>query len=199
MPLLWWLLMLWPMTALQQADEAAWRTALDRYWAIKDQQFRDPQKSPLPPDHIAGFTGLERFPPDINHRVQARFVPAKGKAFNMPTTGSKRPLYQSVGTLHFRLHGRDLKLTVYKNLELTDPAYAQHHFVPFTDLTNGETTYGGGRYLDLNGPLGDRVELDFNKAYNPYCAYGGRYNCPIVPQENHLAVAVRAGVKAYDH
>lgn len=69
--------------------------------------------------------------------------------------------------------------------------------MPFTDLTSGEESYGGGRYLDLDGPLGEEVELDLNRAYNPYCAYGGAYSCPIPPPENHLEVAVRAGVMKY--
>ncbi|MDX9749734.1 MAG: DUF1684 domain-containing protein [Flavobacteriales bacterium] len=194
------LLLMLPAMAHAQGVDPGWAQALESYWAAKDVVFSDPQKSPLPPAARADFTGLERFPAHIGHRVEARFTAAAGKAFNMPTTGSRRPLYQSVGTLHFSLEGKPLQLTVYKNLELADdPRYADHLFVPFTDLTNGETTYGGGRYLDLVGPLGERVELDFNRAYNPYCAYGGRYSCPIVPMENHLEVAVRAGVKAYDH
>ena len=87
------------------------------------------------------------------------------------------------------------QLTAYRNIDLSRlEGYRNYLFVPFTDLTNGESTYGGGRYLDLEGPLGNAVELDFNRAYNPYCAYGGAYSCPIPPIENHLGVAVRAGV-----
>ena len=100
-----------------------------------------------------------------------------------------------MGTLHFTLNGTDEQLTVFQNIDLSRlEDYRNYLFVPFTDLTNGEQTYGGGRYLDLEGPLGDTVELDFNRAYNPYCAYGGRYSCPIPPQENHLEVSVEAGV-----
>ena len=87
-----------------------------------------------------------------------------------------------------------------RNIDLSKkPGYANYLFVPITDLTNGEETYGGGRYIDLRGPLGKVVELDFNKAYNPYCAYGGKYSCPIPPIENHLGLRIEAGVKAFAH
>lgn len=193
------ILLLPPALIMAQGTDPAWLQGVESYWAAKDRQFKDPEKTPLLPADRAAFKTLDRFPPNAAYRVNARYTASKGKAFNMPTTGSKRPLYQSVGKLQFSLGGKSLQLTVYKNLELTDPAYANHFFVPFTDLTNGDDTYGGGRYIDLTGPLGDRVDLDFNKAYNPLCAYGGKYNCPIVPMENHLLVAVKAGVKAFDH
>ena len=118
----------------------------------------------------------------------------------MRTSGTRTPSYRSMGTLTFRLGGAERHLTVYQNIDLVrNPTYANHLFVPFTDLTNGETTYGGGRYLELEGPLGETVDLDLNRAYNPYCAYGGAYSCPIPPAENHLEVAVEAGVKAFAH
>lgn len=183
-----------------QGMDPSWARGLENYWAAKEAQFRDPKKTPLLPQDQAHFSGLERFPANAAYRINARFTPSTGKAFQMPTTGSGRPQYQSIGKLQFSLGGKSLQLTVYRNLELAgQPAYANYLFVPFTDLTNGVTTYGGGRYLDLTGPLGDRVEIDFNRAYNPLCAYGGRYSCPIPPMENHLEVEVRAGVKAFDH
>ena len=75
--------------------------------------------------------------------------------------------------------------------------YKDYLFLPFTDPTNGVTTYGGGRYLDLMIPATKVVQLDFNKAYNPYCAYSGNYSCPIPPEENHLEIEIKAGVKKY--
>ena len=118
----------------------------------------------------------------------------------MRTTTDRTPTYQPIGTLEFRLAGKKQRLTVYRSPPLSaKPEYAHSLFVPFTDLTNGAATYGGGRYLDLTGPLGPTVDLDFNKAYNPYCAYGGKYSCPLPPVENHLQVPVTAGVKAFTH
>ncbi len=183
-----------------QAADAVWLDSLNAYWGRIDAEYRDTAHSPLLPEDLAHFTELERFAPDAAFRVTATFKAKLGKAFQMRTTTDRTPTYQSVGSLSFTLEGRKHKLTVYRNPDLSaKPEYANYLFVPFTDLTNGESTYGGGRYLDLTGPLGATVELDFNRAYNPYCAYGGRYSCPIPPAENHLPVAVEAGVKAFAH
>ncbi len=117
----------------------------------------------------------------------------------MPTSGERKPLYCKVGDLSFNVDEVEVKLPVYQNIELSKGAeYENYLFLPFTDLTNGEETYGGGRYLDLEGPLEGIVELDFNMAYNPYCAYNDRYSCPIPPKENHINVRVEAGVKAFE-
>ncbi|MEZ4808554.1 MAG: DUF1684 domain-containing protein [Flavobacteriales bacterium] len=184
--------------AFGQSD--AWSEDLDAYWAGIEAEFRDSTHSPLLPEDRLHFTRLERFDPDEDYRVRARFKAKAGKEFGMRTTTERMPVYRRVGVLTFRLKGRKHTLSVYRNKVLTeDPAYSDHLFVPFTDLTNGVTTYGGGRYLDLKAPLGAEVELDFNRAYAPYCAYGGRYSCPIPPAENHLNAAIEAGVKAYDH
>jgi uncharacterized protein (DUF1684 family) len=83
---------------------------------------------------------------------------------------------------------------------MTTAQYKDHLFIPFTDATSGEGTYESGRYIDLDikDITDNKFTIDFNKAYNPYCAYvTGRYNCPIPPVENRLAVAIRAGEKAF--
>ncbi|MBX2978509.1 MAG: DUF1684 domain-containing protein [Flavobacteriales bacterium] len=177
-----------------------WEAELEAYWQEIEATFKDSIKSPLRPEERLGFTNLDRYAPDPRFRVQARFKSREGRAFAMPTTTDRLPTYMPVGKLTFTLDGRKHTLTVYRNVDLAKKSeYANHLFVPFTDLTNGETTYGGGRYLDLEGPLGKEVELDFNKAYNPYCAYNSRYSCPIPPAENHLRVEVQAGVRLSDH
>lgn len=175
-----------------------WRSELDTYWAKIDSAYSDTVHSPLPKEERLHFTGLERFPADPKYRVKAQFRSAEGPVFGMKTSTTREPKYRSVGALHFTLDGKEQVLTVYKNIDLSRlPDYVNYLFVPFTDLTSGEESYGGGRYLDLDGPLGEEVELDLNRAYNPYCAYGGAYSCPIPPPENHLEVAVRAGVMKY--
>ena len=181
-----------------QSGDGAWRTELDAYWAHLDLEFKDSVQTPLPKAERAGFKGLERFPADPAYRVKARFEAKEGPVFGMLTNSDREPKYRSVGVLYFELEGRPQQLTVYQNIALSQlPDYVNYLFVPFTDLTNGETTYGGGRYIDLQGPLGAEVELDLNRAYNPYCAYGGNYSCPIPPQENHLEVPVMAGVRKF--
>lgn len=181
-----------------QADP--WADSLQAYWDRINTEYRDPEHSPLLPEDRMHFTQLERFQPDERFRVMATFKSKSGEPFGMPTTTDRRPQYEAVGLLRFKLRGRKEHLTVYRNIELSKRAeHVNYLFIPFTDLTNGETTYGGGRYLEMTGPLGRRVEIDFNRAYNPYCAYGGRYSCPIPPAENHLELLVEAGVKAFAH
>lgn len=162
--------------------------------------YKDPEKSPLLEEDLAAFEGLEFFSIDTTFAVTAEFVRTPSEEpFYMPTTTTRQPVYVKYGELHFKLKGEKHKLNVYQNLELvSDPEYADYLFLPFTDYTNGVSSYGGGRYLDLRIPSGSTVELDFNKAYNPYCAYNPRYSCPIPPAENDLKIEITAGVKAFD-
>lgn len=181
-----------------QIGEVGWQKELDTFWAKIDSAYSDTLHSPLPKEERKGFIALGRFAADPAFRVKARFVAQDGPVFGMKTTSQREPQYQSIGILHFVLDGKEEQLTVYRNVDLSRlPEYVNYLFVPFTDLTNGESTYGGGRYIDLQGPLKQEVELDFNRAYNPYCAYGGAYSCPIPPMENHVEVAVQAGVLKY--
>lgn len=183
-----------------QSAEEVWRDSLGAYWERINADYRDPDHSPLLAKDREHFTELDCFAPDSRFRVTARFKAKEGKPFGMRTTTDRVPQYQAVGVLRFTVLGRKEQLTVFRNIDLSKKAeYADYLFVPFTDLTNGDSTYGGGRYIDLRGPLGSIVELDFNRAYNPYCAYGGRYSCPIPPMENHLEVRIEAGVKAFAH
>ena len=117
--------------------------------------------------------------------------------FLMETSGKEKQVYRVYAILHFSLHDTTAKLHVYQSQRLMKmKEYADHLFVPFTDLTSGEESYENGRYVDLlEKDLESGVYiLDFNKAYNPYCAYiSDRYNCPVPPIENGLALAIRAG------
>ena len=97
------------------------------------------------------------------------------------------------GILSFTIKGLNYSLKVYQS-ESSVLESSDYLFLPYLDATNGITTYGGGRYLDLKIPKGDSIWLDFNKSYNPYCVYNERYSCPIVPRENLLPIKVDAGV-----
>lgn len=175
-------------------DAAAWRDSLDAHWARVDAEFADSAQSPLKPEDRAHFEHLHRFAPDRAYNVEAVFKPTqKAEPFAMKTSTARLPQYKVHGTLTFGLAGQQFTLPVYESAT-PDPNYPGYLFLPFTDLTNGEETYGGGRYLDLQAPLPPAVVVDFNKAYNPYCAYNDRYSCPIPPIENHLDIQVRAGV-----
>lgn len=141
------------------------------------------------------------FKPDETYKLKATFVKLQDTTgFIMKTSGTKDQKFFRYGRVSFRLNSADVTLTVYQNERLMqDTAYANYLFVPFTDLTSGEESYGGGRYLDLemSSIKGDFIFIDFNKAYNPYCAYASGYNCPIPPRENDLPIAIRAGEKKY--
>ena len=141
------------------------------------------------------------FAPSATYKVEAAFTRITDSiGFMMPTSGKSPKKYFRYGTLHFILDGKPLKLTVFRSQDLmNDPTYKDYLFLPFTDVTSGEDSYGGGRYIDLEMKdiRNNKVIIDFNKAYNPYCNYSDEYNCPIPPRENDLPVAVKAGEKAF--
>jgi len=165
----------------------------------KDNDFANPEKSPLSKEQLPLFNGLAYYDPDPAYKLQARFeTDTSGQAFRMPTTTSRLPLYRKYGRILFNLGDTALALTAFQNLDYlkTNPEYRKL-FVPFKDFTNGEETYGGGRYLDVEIPQSDSMIIDFNHAYNPYCAYSDRWSCPIPPDENSLKVYIRAGEKNF--
>ena len=164
-----------------------------------NEEYANPLTSPLTDEDQVVFEALDFYPINLEYRITATLeLTPNEPVFQMVTTTARRPEYVRFGILHFKINGVDLKLNVYRNIELTKkPEYADYLFVPFTDKTSGNTSYGGGRYIDLRVPKGNTVLLDFNQAYNPYCAYNHKYSCPIPPDENRLALAIPAGVKAF--
>jgi uncharacterized protein (DUF1684 family) len=164
-----------------------------------NSEYADPEESPLTSEDLKKFKELDFFDIDTSYVIEAEFVRTPYESpFAMPTTTDRMPVYVKYGEAYFELEGQSFKLNIYQNQELMKSAeYADYLFIPFTDKTNGEISYGGGRYLDLRIPNGNTITLNFNKAYNPYCAYNGKYSCPIPPSENDLSVAVPVGVKAY--
>lgn len=162
------------------------------------QHFKDSEHSPLSEDDLAAFQFINYYPYDPSYRVEARWVLTPDtKPFAMPTSTERAPLYRKYGELHFELDGRELVLEAYRSMELKEvEGFEEHLFIPFNDLTNGVTSYGGGRYIDFNIPNTETVILDFNNSYHPYCAYNHLYSCPIPPDANMLDVEIEAGVKS---
>ena len=118
--------------------------------------------------------------------------------FKMETTTNRNPLYQQYAVATFLLNGQKQTLKIYQSQDSKFSFdYKDYLFLPFKDLTNGEETYEGGRYLDvfISNIINGEILLDFNRAYNPYCAYNHNYSCPIPPIENHLNTKIEAGVK----
>lgn len=144
---------------------------------------------------------LRFYPLDPAYRVAARFEKYSDSPwFPMATSGRSSQIQRKYGRLTFRIHDTTLHLTVYQSQALLQKAATRDYlFIPFTDATSGVETYGGGRYLDctMGDIRGGILVPDFNKAYNPYCAYTAGYNCPIPPRENDLPVAIRAGEMNY--
>ena len=164
-----------------------------------NEEFKDPEVSPLPDRYRKDFEGLDFFKPDTNYIIAAKFTRTPDAIpFLMPTTTERESEEVVYGIVNFKLNGKEFALEVYQNSELTlKEGYVDYLFLPFTDNTNGTETYGGGRYLDLKIPDGDVIILDFNKAYNPYCAYNKKYSCPLVPSINKIDTKVMAGVRAF--
>lgn len=173
---------------------------INEFRTEKDNYFKDPETSPLKPNEITAFKGIEYFSIDLKYRVKASFKKYdRMKLFYMKTTTDRLPKYGRYGELTFKLEGKEYKLQVYQNQSLMETTeYENYLFIPFTDLTSGDISYGGGRYFDMDIPTGNEVILDFNKTYNPYCAYNSKYSCPVPPRENNLNVEILAGVKAPD-
>jgi uncharacterized protein len=153
------------------------------------------------PIHEADFPYLDFYAADKNYRVTATFKKvADTTGFTMQTQSGKIKHYYVYGKLQFKLAKKKHILFIYQSKTLLQQAeYEDYLFVPFNDFTNNRTTYGGGRYLDfaISDIVNNTLVLDFNKCYNPYCAFGTGFNCPIPPSENRLNITIPAGEKLY--
>jgi uncharacterized protein (DUF1684 family) len=186
-------------TSLSFAQEKFNVAAVQAFQKKINEEYANPKGSPLMAEDLAKFTSLDFFPINPKAFVIARFVRTKKeKPFEMKTSTSRTPIYIKYGEISFRLEGKVLKLNVYRDVELAKKEeFKDYLFLPFSDATSGKESYIGGRYIDLKIPKGNTIVVDFNTAYNPYCAYNYKYSCPLVPLENDLDVAITAGVKTF--
>ncbi|KAA9332105.1 DUF1684 domain-containing protein [Hymenobacter busanensis] len=175
-------------------DQYAYKLRQER--KQKNEQFRSHRDSPLPEELHEKFDSLHYYPIDRAWRLTARLerLPA-GDTLSLALTDGGADKYTRFARATFEWQGQPQTLTLLRRVSKTDSTL----FVPFTDKTNGRGSYGGGRYLDVETPARrDReVVLDFNRTYNPYCAYGGNFACPMPPKENWLTVEVPVGEKSY--
>lgn len=156
----------------------------------KDEFFRTGHNTPLGPGDHSNFGGLSYYEPDPDMAFTAALTPGDGSETRVATSDGRGKVYITHGTVRFEVSGTPVELTVY------DTPHGL--FIPFRDATSGKTTYGSGRYLDLE-PNGDgTLTIDFNLAYNPSCVYSDGWSCPIPPMNNWLEVAIEAGEKDYD-
>ncbi|PKP12283.1 MAG: hypothetical protein CVU08_11280 [Bacteroidetes bacterium HGW-Bacteroidetes-3] len=184
-----------------EKKESSHETEIKLFQYELNIEFSDATKSPLTEEDLKTFKALEFFDIDENYNIEADFeLTPNTPIFEMPTTTDRLPLYRKYGIARFTLNGKKMELSIYQNQQLmTDFNYKDYLFLPFNDATNGTTTYGGGRFIDLEIPKegSKKIRIDFNKAYNPYCAYNHTFSCPIPPKENNLSVAIPVGVKAF--
>jgi uncharacterized protein (DUF1684 family) len=178
-------------------EEVGWEKALEQERKGKDVFFATHGQSPLPPEDKEKFTGLAYFPvnPDYRFELSIHEYDDKKVLRIQDTAGNMREFLQW-GEFKFKIYNEECSLQAYKSNPDED-----RFFIPFKDVTSGKETYGAGRYLDLNS-MSDRTpdgkwQLDFNRAYNPWCAYSINYACPYVPPENWLRVPILAGEKNY--
>lgn len=164
---------------------------LDNFRKHKDDFFRSGQQSPLTPEQKADFNGLRYFPEnlDLDLEVEMETFPGREEINIQTNTGDVRR-YERYGRFKFEVDGDEAELTVYRD----DHGF----FLPFLDSLAGKETYGAGRYLEPTPLPGGRLHVNFNLAYNPYCAYNAAWSCPITPAENRLKVAIRAGEKVFE-
>ncbi|NIJ45876.1 hypothetical protein FHR24_002347 [Wenyingzhuangia heitensis] len=181
------------------AQSKSYQQEINKHRTELNEYFKDKNKSPLAKSKIKKFTGLPFFKTQEKYKVNAKL----SYTFNSPVTyisntAGKTEAYQQYALASFSIDGKQLSLRIYQSLSLLKKkGFENYLFIPFTDNSNGKTTYNGGRYLDTTipeTPTGTIV-LDFNKAYNPYCAYNKNYICPIPPKNNHLDIEILAGVK----
>jgi uncharacterized protein (DUF1684 family) len=167
---------------------------LEAFRREKDRFFREDPRSPLTPEQRATFTGLAYYPEDPSLRIEAVLETDvdRDEEIRMATTTGGEQVYRRAGVVRFEVEGRRTQVTLFASEEMPDL------FLPFRDATSGVETYGAGRYLEVEPPGPDgRLVVDFNLAYNPYCAYDDRWSCPLPPRENWLDVPIRAGEKNF--
>ncbi len=169
-------------------------TELELFRAAKDKFYAHDDRAPLTPEQQRSFKALSYFPENEALIVMAKVDrDVDPGVVHMETTKGRPQEYRRYGRVYFEVDGRKAEVTLYAS------AGSRKLFLPFRDATSGNETYGGARYLDLESG-GKEIEIDFNYAYNPYCAYNAEWNCPLPPAENWLEVPIRAGEKAFsDH
>ena len=167
------------------------RTELEEFRSEKDDFFAHDPRSPLTAEERKGFKGLAYFEQNpslvINGTIDRNVSTG---VVRMATTKGREQVYRPYGVVHFTVDGEPAQVTLYT----ADDSHEL--FLPFRDATSREESYGGGRYLDLH-THGDEVLIDFNYAYNPFCAYNPEWECPLPPADNWLKVPIRAGEKKF--
>ncbi len=183
------------MSSAGPASDAGYSKEIESERREKDHFFKEHEQSPVPWALRDGFAGLAYFPPDPVYRLRVRLTryPAPEKVVLATSKGIPRDMLKW-GYFEFTIGGQTRRLQAYRSLS----GHGQESlFVPFRDATSGKESYGAARYLDLEPSPTDDYDLDFNRAYNPYCAYSDDYVCPFPPRENWLDIRIEAGERDF--
>jgi hypothetical protein len=175
---------------------------IEKHRAEKDVELQSKKTSPLQKADRKTFQDLPYFEIDEKWKMSVRFrVNETQDVIEIPTSAGYSKTYQAYGVLDIFIDGNYFPITAYKRVLKEGQSAPSHEslFVPFKDMTTGNSSYGGGRYLDIDVPEdGAQITLDFNLCYSPYCAYGDGFACPIPPQSNFIKTEITAGEKAYE-
>ncbi len=191
------LLILFPLNSPAQSDSALLKEIED-FQKEENEFYLNADTSPLTKKERRAFEHHDFFEINLDYIVEARFEKIMTvDTVIMGTSAGTKKSYQPFAMIYFKIGEDDCELTVYQSLKLREKEeYKDYLFIPFKDVTSGKSSYGGGRYLDITIPTTKTIRLNFNLAYNPYCAYTNGYFCTIPPKNNTLKVAIEAGLKA---
>ena len=181
---------------MREQNDLSFANEYNELRSTKDIFFKDDPSSPLLEEDKVNFKELKYYDPDPKYKfagtVQKYEAP---EVVEMLTSTSELRKFYKYGYFNFEIDGNAHSLQLYKPVD--DSGHDPYYFIPFKDKTNIKETYGAGRYLDIPVAESDSITVDFNMAYNPYCAFSPYYSCPLPPRENHLSVEIRAGELNY--
>lgn len=183
---------------LQSASDTELYKLIEDFQVEQDEHYFNKKTSPLPRKERRSFKGHDFFTVDLSYVVEAKFNKiVKEDTVELMSSSGNIKYYRPYATVTFKIGTVECELTAYQSMRLRQiEEYKNYLLLPFRDATSGSESYGGGRYLDLVIPSTNTITLNFNLAYNPYCAYTSGYNCTVPPKENTLSVAIKAGLKA---
>jgi len=194
----------WFTTGFSQISRDSINTyveSIEKHRTGKNIKLMYSESTPLKPEQQRLFDGLNYFNPDITYQLEATLIKEpEQETVVMKTSTERAPEYIKYGKVKFTFNGQELILLAYQSKKLAEVVEGDTYlFIPFRDETSSKESYGGGRYVDCEIPSkGNTILLDFNKAYNPYCAYNPRFSCVIPPEENRLPVRIEAGEKIFE-
>lgn len=180
-------------------DNEAYVQEIKEYQQELNDFYMNPEESPLSKKDLRKFKrkkGHQFFSIDEGFKIQANFeLEPIGNGIEMATSTTRMAAFDIYGKASFTFEGEEVLVNMYRGYDKEQPdGYDDYLFFPFRDLTSGNDTYGVGRYIDIDIPTDNIIEIDFNKAYNPYCAYSDGYSCPRVPKENFINLRIEAGI-----